>query len=33
MLCNMCDYEEIVEYIVNNPKQWELDKLYSEESS
>ena len=27
------DYEEIVEYIVNNPKQWELDKLYSEESS
>ena len=27
------DYEEIVEYIVNNPQQWELDKLYSEESS
>ena len=25
------DYDEIVEYIVNNPKQWELDNLYSEE--
>ena len=25
------DYNEIAEYIVNNPKQWELDKLYSEE--
>ena len=25
------DYKEIAEYIVNNPKQWELDKLYSEE--
>jgi len=25
------DYHEIVEYIVNNPKQWELDKLYSKE--
>ena len=25
------DYDEIAEYIVNNPKQWELDKLYSEE--
>ena len=25
------DYEEIAEYIVNNPKQWELDKLYSKE--
>ena len=25
------DYDEIVEYIANNPKQWELDKLYSEE--
>ena len=25
------DYDEIVEYIINNPKQWELDKLYSEE--
>lgn len=24
------DYDEIAEYIVNNPKQWELDKLYSE---
>ena len=24
------DYEEISEYIVNNPKQWELDNLYSE---
>ena len=23
------DYDEIVEYIVNNPKQWELDKLYT----
>ena len=22
------DYNEIVEYIQNNPKQWELDKLY-----
>ena len=25
------DYDEIAEYIVNNPKQWELDKLYTEE--
>ena len=25
------DYREIAEYIINNPKQWELDKLYSEE--
>ena len=25
------DYDEIVEYIVNNPKQWEMDKLYSKE--
>ena len=25
------DYDEIAQYIVNNPKQWELDKLYSEE--
>ena len=25
------DYEEIAEYIVNNPKQWELDTLYSKE--
>lgn len=25
------DYNEIAEYIVNNPKQWELDKLYSKE--
>ena len=25
------DYDEIVAYIVNNPKQWELDRLYSEE--
>ena len=23
------DYDEISEYIVNNPKRWELDKLYS----
>ena len=22
------DYDEIAEYIVNNPKQWELDQLY-----
>ena len=25
------DYDEIAEYIVNNPMQWELDKLYSKE--
>ena len=25
------DYDGIAEYIVNNPKQWELDQLYSEE--
>ena len=25
------DYEEIAEYIMNNPKQWELDTLYSKE--
>lgn len=25
------DYAEIAEYIVNNPKQWELDKLYAAE--
>ena len=25
------DYNEIAEYIVNNPKEWELDKLYSKE--
>lgn len=25
------DYHEIAEYIVNNPKQWELDKLYTNE--
>ena len=25
------DYNEIAEYIVNNPKQWELDNLYAEE--
>ena len=25
------DYDEIAEYIVNNPKQWELGKLYSQE--
>ena len=24
------DYHEIAEYIANNPKQWELDNLYSE---
>ena len=26
------DYNEIAEYIVNNPNQWELDKLYSKET-
>ena len=25
------DYNEIAEYIINNPKQWELDKLYATE--
>ena len=25
------DYIEIAEYILNNPKQWELDHLYTEE--
>ncbi|MEE1329430.1 MAG: transposase [Oscillospiraceae bacterium] len=25
------DYEEIAEYICNNPKQWELDQLYVKE--
>ena len=25
------DYDEIAEYIVNNPKQWEMDKLYTKE--
>lgn len=25
------DYEEIADYIANNPKQWELDKLYSKQ--
>ena len=25
------DYDEIAEYIVNNPKQWELDQLFAEE--
>ena len=25
------DYDEIAQYILNNPKQWELDQLYSEE--
>ena len=25
------DYDEIAEYIVNNPMQWELDKLYTKE--
>ena len=25
------DYNEIAEYIINNPKQWELDKLYTKE--
>ena len=25
------DYYEIAEYILNNPKQWELDNLYAEE--
>ena len=24
------DYDEIAEYIINNPKRWELDHLYSE---
>ena len=28
---NREDYNEVAEYIVNNPKQWELDKLYSKE--
>ena len=26
------DYNEIAEYIMNNPKRWEMDKLYSKES-
>ena len=26
---NQQDYNEIAEYIANNPKKWELDKLYS----
>ena len=26
------DYNEIAEYIVKNPNQWELDKLYSKET-
>ena len=25
------DYNEIAEYIVNNPKKWELDRLYAKE--
>jgi REP element-mobilizing transposase RayT len=25
------DYNEIAEYIANNPKQWELDALYTKE--
>lgn len=25
------DYIEIAEYIMNNPQQWELDKLYAKE--
>ncbi len=25
------DYREITQYITNNPKQWELDKLYVKE--
>ena len=28
---NQKDYLEISEYILNNPKQWELDKLYTAE--
>ena len=28
---NQEDYREIAEYIANNPKQWELDRLYSKE--
>jgi len=27
---NQVDYDALAEYIVNNPKQWELDKLYCE---
>ena len=27
---NQKDYDEIAEYIANNPKQWELDELYAE---
>ena len=27
------DYDEIAEYIVNNPKQWELDQLYPEKGN
>jgi len=30
VLRGQADYDEIAEYIVNNPKQWELDSLYSE---
>jgi REP element-mobilizing transposase RayT len=26
------DYDEIAQYMINNPTQWELDKLYAEES-
>ena len=28
---NQEDYNEIAEYIINNPKKWELDKLYSKD--
>ena len=31
VICGREDYDEIAEYIVNNPKQWELDKLFTEE--
>ena len=29
VICGREDYLEIAEYIMNNPKQWELDTLYS----
>ena len=31
VICDREDYHEIAEYILNNPKQWELDALYSKE--
>ena len=30
VLRGQADYDEIAEYIANNPKQWELDALYAE---